>query len=207
MESVMDKGYDIFNRKLFSLPKVLLLPGVMARQPWLVAQVFPFIFISDWMKASVVSYMTKQTEKIQKELNDITAVRSKIESFDIKNAELLHRSGPGAIHFTRRQWEGYTVQVQAKFVVSDLIARSKGFFAFIQRNFVFTILIDCALANLIAAEKIVTADIFVFSRAIEDAVDMVLTRSRSEAELARMKQTLQSSRNWWSDGSAVGKGG
>merc|ERR1719491_2461564 len=34
--------------------------------------------------------------------------------------------------------------------------------------------------------KIVSSDIFVFSRAIEDAVDMVLMRSRSEAELARM---------------------
>lgn len=37
-----------------------------------------------------------------------------------------------------------------------------------------------------AVGKIVAADIFVFSRAIEDAVDMALMRSRSEAELARM---------------------
>jgi energy-coupling factor transporter ATP-binding protein EcfA2 len=70
--------------------------------------------------------------------------------------------------------------------VSDLLTRSKGFFSFIQRNFVFSVLIDCALANLIAVGKIVTAEIFVFSRAIEDAVDMVLMRSRGEAELARM---------------------
>ena len=71
-------------------------------------------------------------------------------------------------------------------VVSTLTSRTKGFFSFIQRNFVFSVLVDCALAQLIAVGKIVAADIFVFSRAIDDAVDMALMRSRSEAELARM---------------------
>lgn len=77
-------------------------------------------------------------------------------------------------------------RVQMKMVVSTLTTRTKGFFSFIQRNFVFSVLVDCALAQLMAVGKIVAADIFVFSRAIEDAVDMVLMRSRSEAELARM---------------------
>lgn len=52
-------------------------------------------------------------------------------------------------------------------------------------------LVDCALANLIAIGKIVAAEIFVFSRAIEDAVDMVLMKSRSEAELARMMTEIE----------------
>lgn len=73
-----------------------------------------------------------------------------------------------------------------KTVVKDLTARTKGFFAWIERNFVFSVLVDCALAHLIAVGKLVAADIFVFSRAIEDAVDMALMKSRSEAELARM---------------------
>ena len=73
-----------------------------------------------------------------------------------------------------------------KMVVSTLTSRTKGFFSFIQRNFVFSVLVDCALAQLMTLGKIVAADIFVFSRAIEDTVDMILMRSRSEAELARM---------------------
>ena len=73
-----------------------------------------------------------------------------------------------------------------KTVVKDLTYRTKAFFAWIQRNFVFSVLVDCALAHLIAVGKIVSADIFVFSRAIEDAVDMALMKSRSEAELARL---------------------
>jgi len=64
-----------------------------------------------------------------------------------------------------------------------------------QRNFIFSALIDCALANLIAIGKIVSADIFVFSRAIEDAVDMALTRSRAEAELGRMMTEIEKLEN------------
>ena len=51
-------------------------------------------------------------------------------------------------------------------------------------------MIDCALAQLIAGGKIVSAEIFVFSRAIEDAVDTVLMRTRAESELARMRTKI-----------------
>jgi len=186
MDLVMSTAYDIFNRKLFSLPKVLLLPGVMAKQPWLVAQVVPFIFLSDFVKAYAVAYVTKKIEDFQKQIQELSSIRSKVEAFDMKNAELLQRSGTSSTLFTQRRWERLTVQIQARQVVSDLLTRSKLFFAFMQRNFVFGALIDCALANLLAIGKITSADTFVFSRAVEDAVDMILTRSRAEAELGRM---------------------
>jgi energy-coupling factor transporter ATP-binding protein EcfA2 len=159
---------------------------VMSKQPKMIAQIFPIIFFSDWLKGRAVSYMTHRIEHLEKEVQDLKAVRSKVEQFDMKNAELLQRAGPGATDFTRRRWQDLTVKVQMKSVVSQLTSRTKGFFAFIQRNFVFSVLVDCALAQLMAAGKLVSADIFVFSRAIEDAVDMALMRSRSEAELARM---------------------
>lgn len=186
MDVVMTTTYTIFNRKLFSLPKVLLLPTVMAKQPWLVVQVVPFIFLSDYVKAQLIAYVTNKIEELQKQIKDLSSVRSKVEAFDMKNAELLQRSGKSSMRFTQQRWENLTVQVQARQVVSDLLSRSKLFFDFMQRNFVFGALIDCALANLLAIGKITSADTFVFSRAVEDAVDMILTRSRAEAELGRM---------------------
>ena len=48
------------------------------------------------------------------------------------------------------------------------------------------VLIDCALSKLLAEGSIVVAEIFVFSRAIEDVVDLLLIRSRSESELATL---------------------
>jgi energy-coupling factor transporter ATP-binding protein EcfA2 len=158
----------------------------MGRQPRLVAQIFPIIFVSDWLKGKAVAYMTHRIEQLERETQELTAIRSKVEQYDMKQAELLQRAGRGATDFTRRRWQDLTVQVQMKTVVKDLISRTKMFFGWIQRNFVFSVLVDCALAQLIAVGKLVPADIFVFSRAIEDVVDLVLMRSRSEAELARM---------------------
>jgi ATPase subunit of ABC transporter with duplicated ATPase domains len=191
MDTIVDTTYELFNRKIFSLPKVLLLPMIMTRQPKMMVQIFPIIFATDWIKGRAVSYMTSRIENLQKETQELSSIRSKVEAFDIKSAELLQRAGPGATDFTRRRWEELTVQVQMKNIAKDLTSRTKDFFAFIQRNFVFTVLVDCALAHLIAVGKLVAADVFVFSRAIEDAVDMVLMKSRSEAELARMMTQIE----------------
>lgn len=169
MDTVVTTAYDLINRKLFSLPKVLLLPTVMTKAPMLLMQVFPFIFLSDWLKASAVALMTTSIENLQKQIADLNSIRSKVESFDIKNAELLQRSGRGATQFTQRRWQELTEKIQERQVVSDILSRTKGFFAFMQRNFIFSALIDCALANLIAIGKIISSDIFVFSRAIEGA--------------------------------------
>lgn len=50
---------------------------------------------------------------------------------------------------------------------------------------------DGAIAMLIATGKLGSADIFVFARAMEDAVDFLLTRSRSESELSEMATNVQ----------------
>ena len=52
-------------------------------------------------------------------------------------------------------------------------------------------LIDCALSKLLAEGSIVVAEIFVFSRAIEDVVDLLLIRSRSESELATLMTQVE----------------
>ena len=64
-------------------------------------------------------------------------------------------------------------------------------YARLQRNFVFVVLIDCALSKLLAEGSIVVAEIFVFSRAIEDVVDLLLIRSRSESELATLMTQVE----------------
>lgn len=70
--------------------------------------------------------MTTRVEALQKEIKELSAVRGTIEAFDIKNAELLQRSGKGATQFTQKRWETLTVKIQGKTVVSDLITRTKG---------------------------------------------------------------------------------
>mmetsp|Transcript_30627 Transcript_30627/g.46378 ORF Transcript_30627/g.46378 Transcript_30627/m.46378 type:complete len:824 (+) Transcript_30627:25-2496(+) len=191
MDAVVSTNYEIFNRKLFSLPKILLLPGIIMRQPLLVIQITPLIFGSDYIKARVMAFLTTNIEKFRKQSMEIESIRSKIESFDLKNAEILQRSGTGATQFTKKRWEDLTAQIQDKSFMASFLTRTKNFFSFIQRQFVFSVLIDCALAQLIAIGKIASADTFVFSRAIEDSVDTVLMKSRAESELARMLTEIE----------------
>lgn len=82
-------AYDIINRKLFSLPKLLILPGVIARQPMLLVKIFPFIFVTDMVKGRMVAFVTDMVEQFQREARDINSVRQKVEQFDMKNAELV----------------------------------------------------------------------------------------------------------------------
>jgi len=186
MDTVVTNSYDIINRKLFSLPKLLILPGVISRQPNLLVKIFPLIFLTDMLKGKIVATVTERVEKFQKEARDVNSIRQKVEQFDLKNAELLRRSGMGATKFTQRRWDEFTLDYQAKMAAGDLLRRTRGFYMWLQRNFVFVVLIDCALAKLLAEGSIIVAEIFVFSRAIEDVVDLLLIRSRSESELATL---------------------
>eukprot|EP00578_Thalassiosira_sp_NH16_P005831 CAMPEP_0181130814 /NCGR_PEP_ID=MMETSP1071-20121207/30070_1 /TAXON_ID=35127 /ORGANISM="Thalassiosira sp., Strain NH16" /LENGTH=724 /DNA_ID=CAMNT_0023216921 /DNA_START=356 /DNA_END=2530 /DNA_ORIENTATION=+ len=186
MDTVVETAYDMFNRKLFSLPKLILLPGIISRQPMLLIKIFPFILITDVLKGRIVASVTDQVERFQREAKEVDSVRRKVEQFDMKNAELLRRSGLGATKFTQRRWNELTLEYQARKAAGDLLRRTRGFFLWLQRNFVFVVLIDCALAKLLAEGSIAVSEIFVFSRAIEDVVDLLLIRSRSESELATL---------------------
>ena len=121
----------------------------------------------------------------------LKTVRTKMEAFDLKNADLLQRSGFGSTEFTRHRWVKQTEQIQSLEVKHKLLARSKSFFQWLQRNFVMMALVDGALGMLIAAGRITSADVFVFARAIEDAIDLLLMRSRAESELATMMSNIE----------------
>lgn len=58
-------------------------------------------------------------------------------------------------------------------------------------------MIDCALANLIALSKVVSAEIFAFSRAVEDAVDLALMRSRAKSKAAQALMEARTNFSSW----------
>ncbi len=117
-------------------------------------------------------------------------MRTKVEQYDLKNSELIQRSGYESVLFTERQWMSLTEKIQDLNARSSIMTRSKMYFAWLQRHFVMMALVDCALAKLIAVGKIVAADIFVYARALEDMINFVLMRSRAESELASMMTSI-----------------
>jgi len=189
-ETVVTTVYDMINRNLFSLPKLMLLPGIVAKQPMLLLKITPLILFSDWIKSTIVAVITTEVERVNKELKDLESMRTKVEQYDLKNSELIQRSGYESVLFTERKWVSLTEDIQDKKARTSLMTRSKMYFAGLQRHFIMMALVDVALAKLIAVGKIFAADIFVYGRAIEDMINFVLMRSRAESELATMQSSI-----------------
>lgn len=118
-------------------------------------------------------------------------MRTKVEQYDLKNSELIQRSGYESVLFTEKKWMSLTEKIQDLNARTSIMTRSKMYFVGLQRHFVMMALVDCALAKLIAVGKIVAADIFVYARAIEDMINFVLMRSRAESELASMMSSIK----------------
>jgi len=190
METVVTTVYDMVNGKLFSVPKLLLLPQIIAKQPMLMLKIFPFILMSDYFKSIIVARVTSEVERLSKKTQELQSMRTRVEQFDLKNSDLIQRSGYDAIPFTERKWVALTEKIQALSIRRALLNRSRMYFAWLQRNFVMIALVDCALAKLILIGKIVSRDIFVYQRAIEDAIDLLLMKSRAESELASMATSI-----------------
>lgn len=190
-ETVVTTVYDMFNRNLFSLPKLMLIPGIVAKQPMLMLQITPLILLSDWIKSTIVATITTEVERVNKEVKDLESMRTKVEQYDLKNSELIQRSGYDSVLFTERKWIRLTEDIQDKKARTSLMTRSKMYFVGLQRHFIMMALVDCALAKLIAVGKIFAADIFVYARAIEDMINFVLMRSRAESELATMESSIK----------------
>ena len=71
-ETVVTTVYEMFNRNLFSLPKLMLIPGIIAKQPMMVVQITPMILFSDWLKSVVVAAITTEVERVNKEVKDVS---------------------------------------------------------------------------------------------------------------------------------------
>jgi len=71
-ETVVTTVYDMFNRNLFSLPKLMLIPGIVAKQPMLLLKITPLILLSDWVKSTIVATITTEVERVNKEVKDVS---------------------------------------------------------------------------------------------------------------------------------------
>lgn len=74
-ETVVTTIYDMVNRNLFSLPKLMLIPGIVAKQPMMMLKITPLILLSDWIKSTIVAVITTELERVNKEVKDVSPKR------------------------------------------------------------------------------------------------------------------------------------
>eukprot|EP00928_Gymnodinium_smaydae_P098469 TRINITY_DN9162_c3_g4_i1.p1 TRINITY_DN9162_c3_g4~~TRINITY_DN9162_c3_g4_i1.p1 ORF type:complete len:858 (-),score=205.56 TRINITY_DN9162_c3_g4_i1:103-2676(-) len=183
--SLASTSFDIVERKLFSLPKLALIPGMLLSQPVVVATALPAAIGLDFVRANVMGKLTKRLEKLRRTQQDLANKRRKIEQHDTKNEELIRRGGMGAQ--TERQWRDVSLKLRVLQVQYDTLSLFKAFVNGLYIQDFVAPGIECVLGFLLEFRHISVADIWVYTRVVEDAIDMLLTRTRKEAALASMR--------------------
>jgi energy-coupling factor transporter ATP-binding protein EcfA2 len=191
MDAVVQQTHSFLSRKLFSLPKLALLPGVMKKHPSTLLAVLPFIVSMDFVKAGAETYLTTAIEELAKAASETASLRSKVEEFDLKNADALRRNGPAAQAFTRVKWAELTGRYQTLWLQSASLQGFRNFIHWLYWSDILIPTIECALARLIVHAEILPSEVWVYSRGIEDTVDTILMRSRSAAQLAHMRTEME----------------
>ena len=182
--SAVSTGYNLVERKLFSLPKLALAPGIIWRHPSATATALPLLLLLDVAKASAKAAITTRVEDLRRETQKLTSVRSKVEAHDAKHASLIRAAAAGG--FTRRRWGELTARVQRLEQQQNALAALRNWIGWLYWQDALQPAIECGLALLLTRGHIELSDIWVYSRVVEDAIDTLLMRSRAEAQLARL---------------------
>ncbi|KAH8060175.1 hypothetical protein JL722_5136 [Aureococcus anophagefferens] len=187
LETSASRCYQLVSRKVFSLPKLLLLPSIVAQHPVAFAAALPGFLAVDGLKARFLAALTSAIEEKRRESAKLASTRSKVEAHDV--AEALRIEDAEATAFTRSRWAFHNAAVEAAQAEASALETVRRYFRWLYWSDFLTPLIEVALAGLLEHDLIETSDVWLMARALEDALDTLLTRSRAEAELGSSRRT------------------
>eukprot|EP00927_Polykrikos_kofoidii_P070980 TRINITY_DN67331_c0_g1_i1.p1 TRINITY_DN67331_c0_g1~~TRINITY_DN67331_c0_g1_i1.p1 ORF type:complete len:875 (+),score=128.68 TRINITY_DN67331_c0_g1_i1:94-2625(+) len=188
MNSVVDAAYQAIGRKLFSLPKISLLPGMLWHKPMLVATVLPFSLALDMLKSYMVSVLSTHIEEYNREIQEFDSRQRQIEQHDTKHEELIRRGL--AASFSRSQWKNVSKTLADLKLRHEALNSIREFVNWLYWQDFMVPGIEVALGFLLEARLITNVDIWVYTRVVEDAIDALLAKSRMQAELATMNTNV-----------------
>ena len=180
--SAVSTGYNLVERKLFSLPKLALAPGIIWRHPSATATALRCSSSSTWQRRRP-RRRSPRASGTSDARHKLTSVRSKVEAHDAKHASLIRAAGD----FTRRRWGELTARVQRLEQQQNALAALRNWIGWLYWQDALQPAIECGLALLLTRGHIELSDIWVYSRVVEDAIDTLLMRSRAEAQLAQLR--------------------
>ncbi len=90
----MQQTHAFVSGKLFSVPKLALLPGVLRQRPSTLLAVLPLVVAVDFAKSGAEAYLTSSIEAIGTLASETASLRAKVEEHDLKHADALRRYAP-----------------------------------------------------------------------------------------------------------------
>lgn len=187
-EATARRIYELTSRKIFSVPKMALLPSLLASNPAAFAYV-PLFVVVDGLKARAVASLTTAIEEEQNKLNVATSKRGRVEAHDTQKAFAIEAIG--ASRWNDKQWRGLTHDMERHAYLQTALATVRRYVRWLYWSDVLTPAVEVVLARMLEADMIIASDLWVMARAFEDTLDTLLTRSRAEAELASLRTDVQ----------------
>lgn len=178
-------AYRIFERKVFSLPKLALFPAIVYRHPALTTLGLPLALAIDAAKGKVSAYLTERIEHHRRTARRLSSKRSRIEAHDAAHAALIEAAN--GTSFTREHWAELTLALQSEERTREVLQGLRNWVGWLYWQDVLQPGIECAVAWLLEQGHIGMADLWLYARVLEDGIDAILTRSRKEAQLARLR--------------------
>eukprot|EP00435_Cladocopium_sp_Y103_P038206 s73_g10.t1 len=183
INSVVASTFDIIKREIFSLPKLAFLPGILISNPLLVLLLLHANIGLDFARAKVIGHLNGRIEILRRNIQDLGSRRSEVEQHDTNSAEALLRVG--ATHIAEAQWRKITLQLQEMTLRYQVLNLFRGFIDHLYKLDIVVPGIECAMAYLLQFQAITAADIWVFTRVVEDAMLFVLENLKSNVRRLR----------------------
>lgn len=191
--NVLDKSYRIIEENIFSLSKLSLFPSILKNHPKFVLTVLPIIVVIDLAKSAIESKITSKIEELATDKEILSSKRNSIELHDAKNSGLIDKNN--AVEFTKERWQQLSDKLQENNMQSFLLTTVNDYIQWFYWSDILYSSIECVVAKLLEAKDIQIADVWVYSRVIEDAIGLLLIRSRNSAQLASIRAELSRLQN------------
>jgi len=186
---VANTANDLVGRKLFSLPKLALLPGMLCSKPWLVVTMLPMSVLLDEGKSWLTALLSSRIEALSQSIQEVSNRRQQIEQHDTKHQELIRLNAVAG--FAKARWTELSLSLSDLQLREAALKSVRSFIDWLYWQDMMQPGIECTLGFLLEMRHIGNVDIWVYSRVVEDAIDMLLTRSRNQAELATMQTNIE----------------
>ena len=186
ISNVVSKNYELIKDKLFSIPKLTLLPHIIQHHPIEIFTTVGIMLFIDFVKNKMMSVIIAGIEHANTELKILSVKYEAMEKHDNANSKLANAHKPLLKILYLHLMEEMHFQTMTIGILSTL----KEYIEWLYWQDTLPTVIQCAIARLLASRIITPEEVFVYNRAIQDAITLIWSRSRSQAELASIKKDI-----------------
>eukprot|EP00510_Aplanochytrium_minuta_P006698 CAMPEP_0184031842 /NCGR_PEP_ID=MMETSP0955-20130417/2558_1 /TAXON_ID=627963 /ORGANISM="Aplanochytrium sp, Strain PBS07" /LENGTH=456 /DNA_ID=CAMNT_0026317705 /DNA_START=349 /DNA_END=1719 /DNA_ORIENTATION=+ len=148
--------------------------------------IIPTVLFVDYVKSSGFEMLSNYIETLGVSIHEAEVKRGRVESFDLQNSELLYRQSD-TYEFTNEHWRNLTGEIFVLAEWKHLLETFRHYLHWGYNDSILTTALQYVAARLVSLGKINIVETYVYHKSIEDLIDILLTRNRAEAVIAKIK--------------------